>query len=120
MGSHHESEARTPRSLPGSSGTLPTVRVEVLSWIARGLGGQREDKAVWEEPIREGQTLGELMDELAARFPRFGEFYDPTTRTLQEHVELVLNGRLYDLAGGFEAPLRPGDTVMLFPGFSGG
>jgi molybdopterin converting factor small subunit len=98
----------------------PRVKVEVLAWIARGLGGQREDKAVWEEPIAESDTLGTLMDRLAARHAHFADFYDPATRTLQEHVELVLNGRLFDLAGGFEAALRSGDTVMIFPGFSGG
>ncbi len=95
------------------------VKVEVLSWLARAVsptGG----KAVWDEPIGEGETLGDLMDRLAARYPQFTEFYDPGSRVLQEHVELVLNGRLYDLAGGFGAPLRRGDSVMLFPGFSGG
>jgi molybdopterin converting factor small subunit len=96
------------------------VKVEVLSWVARELGGQREDKAVWDEQIAEGETLGELMDRLADRFPSFGKFYDPADRRLEEHVELVLNGRLYDLVGGFEARLEPGDTVLIFPGFSGG
>ena len=100
--------------------TAAHVKVEVLSWLARGLNGQRRDKAVWDEPIAEGETLGDLMDRLTARHPQFADFYDPATRSLQEHVELVLNGRLFDLAGGFEAPLRAGDSVMLFPGFSGG
>ena len=99
---------------------MGSVRVEVLSWIARGLNGQRPDKAVWDEPIAEGETLGELMDRLSARFPQFRDFYDPGARVLQEHVELVLNGRLTDLVGGFDAPLKAGDRVMMFPGFSGG
>ncbi len=96
------------------------IKVEVLSWLARGMDFPREDKAVWEEPIKDGETLGDLMDRLAARYAHFSEFYDPNSRLLQDHVELVVNGRLYDLAGGFAAPLRSGDTVMLFPGFSGG
>lgn len=96
------------------------MKIEVLSWVARGLNGQRPDKAVWDEPIADGETLGDLMDRLAARYPPFAEFYEPASRTIQEHVELVLNGRLFDLAGGFGVPLRGGDTVMLFPGFSGG
>ena len=96
------------------------VKVEVLSWLARGVSPAGSGKAVWDEPIGEGETLGDLMDRLTARYPQFAEFYDPRSRVLQEHVELVLNGRLYDLAGGFGAPLRRGDSVMLFPGFSGG
>lgn len=108
------------QGLPPPTDGAATIRVEVLSWVARGLNGQRPDKAVWDEPIAEGETLGELMDRLAARYPPFGAFYEPRTRTLQEHVELVLNGRLFDLAGGFGAVLRDGDTVMMFPGFSGG
>ncbi len=111
-----EGRRRSPSVLrPPSS-----VRVEVLSWVARGLNGQRPDKAVWDEPIGDGETLGELMDRLAERFPPFREFYDPAARILQEHVELVLNGRLYDLAGGFSTRLELGDTVLIFPGFSGG
>ena len=98
----------------------PAVKVEVLSWLARGMNFPRQDKAVWQEPIAEGETLGDLMDRLAARHPHFADFYDPGSRVLQEHVELVLNGRLYDLVGGFSTPLRPGDSVLLFPGFSGG
>ena len=96
------------------------IKVEVLSWLARGMNFPREDKAVWEEPVGAGETLGDLMDRLAARYAHFGEFYDPVDRVLKDHVELVVNGRLYDLAGGFSVPLQPGDSVMLFPGFSGG
>ena len=96
------------------------VKVEVVSWLARGMNFPRDDKAAWEEPIVEGETLGDLMDRLAARYPHFREFYEPGSRVLQDHVELVLNGRLYDLVGGFGARLRPGDSVLLFPGFSGG
>jgi molybdopterin converting factor small subunit len=110
------SSAPRPPSVPGPR----CVKVEVLSWIARDLKGQRSDKAVWEEEIAQDETLGDLMDRLAGRFPSFADFYDPSTRTLQEHVELVLNGRLYDLVGGFEARLESGDTVMMFPGYSGG
>ena len=107
-------------SPPTTDHLPPTVEVEVLAWIARGLGGPRADKAVWQEPISADETLGDLMDRLTARYPQFTEFYDPNMRTLQEHVELVLNGRLFDLVGGFAAPLRSGDSVMIFPGFSGG
>ena len=120
MEADQEAVGRPESGQPAAHRVVSAVRVEVLSWIARGLGGQREDKAVWQEPIAEGQTLGELMDSLAARHPSFAGFYDPATRTLQDHVELVLNGRLFDLAGGFEARLQPGDTVMLFPGYAGG
>jgi molybdopterin converting factor small subunit len=107
-------------SSTATGGASLRVKVEVLSWVARGLGGQRQDKAVWDEPIAAGETLGGLMDRLAERFPSFRQFYDPAERRLEEHVELVLNGRLYDLVGGFEARLEPGDTVLIFPGFSGG
>ena len=99
---------------------LPSVRVEVLSWLARGMNGQRSDKAVWDEPIAPGESLGDLMDRLAGRFSHFADFYEPSSRILQEHVELVVNGRLYDLVGGFDTQLAAGDTVLLFPGFSGG
>jgi len=98
----------------------PRVKVEALAWLARGMNGERTGKAVWQEPIADGETLGDLMDRLAGRYPHFADFYDPSTKTLQEHVELVLNGRLFDLAGGLQAKLSDGDSVMIFPGFSGG
>jgi molybdopterin converting factor small subunit len=98
----------------------PRVKVEALAWLARGMNGERSGKAIWEEPIAAGETLGDLMDRLVKRHPHFADFYDPSTRTVQEHVELVLNGRLFDLAGGLQATLSDGDSVMIFPGFSGG
>jgi len=39
---------------------------------------------------------------------------------LAGHISLILNGTFLELSGGLEARLKPGDTVRLMLGFSGG
>jgi molybdopterin converting factor small subunit len=57
---------------------------------------------------------------LASDRPPFRDLYDPSSRRLAEHVELVVNGRIYELVGGLTYLLRDGDTLTLFPGYAGG
>jgi hypothetical protein len=52
--------------------------------------------------------------------PPFRDIYDPSSRRVAEHVELVVNGRIYELVGGLTYKLNEGDTITLFPGYAGG
>jgi molybdopterin converting factor small subunit len=100
---------------------VSTVKVEVLSWLARQFRSDGRDGPVsWQEEVAPGETLGRLLERLVSERAQFREIYDPEARRLAEHVELVVNGRIYELVGGLTYFLRDGDTITLFPGYAGG
>ena len=86
--------------------TLPTV-------LANLADGQRTLKA-------EGETLGDVVDQLAARFPRLG----PRLRDEQGHpyafVTFYLNDCDIRLRGGFAVEVKDGDEVTVVPAIAGG
>lgn len=100
---------------------MPAVTVEVLSWLARPFREDgREGTISWQEEVAAGETLERLLERLTQHKPPFAEIYDAADRRLAEHVELVINGRIYELVGGLSYQLSPGDTVTVFPGYAGG
>jgi molybdopterin converting factor small subunit len=99
---------------------MDTIRLEILPWLSRSLGGEGVARVVLERPVAEGATVRDLLDRLVAEHPSFHRtLYDPDGK-LAGHISIILNNRLYELAGGLEAEVRPGDTVTLLPAFSGG
>ena len=100
---------------------MPSVTVEVLSWLARPFHADgRDGTASWQEPVAASETLGRLLERLVNEKPAFRDIYDPESRRVAEHVELVVNGRIYELVGGLTYRLHDGDRVTLFPGYAGG
>jgi molybdopterin converting factor small subunit len=100
---------------------VPTVNIEVLSWLARAFRDDGRDGTVtWQEEVAPGETLGRLLERLVNERPPVGALYDPAARRVADHVELVVNGRIYELVGGLTYTLHDGDTVTLFPGYAGG
>jgi molybdopterin converting factor small subunit len=74
-----------------------------------------------EREIDDGTTVKDLLEDIASQNQAFKEvLFDAKTGRLAGHISLILNGRFLELAGGLEAQLRPGDTIRLMPGFSGG
>ncbi len=100
---------------------MPTIKVEVMSWLARPFRDDGRDGTIaWQEDVAPGETLGRLLERLVNERAPFGEIYDPATRRVAEHVELVVNGRIYELVGGLTYTLHDADTVTVFPGYAGG
>ena len=100
---------------------MATVNVEILSWLARPFRPDGRDGTVsWQEEVAPGETLGRLLERLVHQRAPFREIYDPSSRRLAEHIELVVNGRIYELVGGLTYLLRDGDTLTIFPGYAGG
>lgn len=68
----------------------------------------------------EGESVGELLRDLAARFPATrGTLLDEGSR-LQPHLVVILNDRVLERGTEMGAPLRAGDRVRLFTAASGG
>jgi MoaD family protein len=74
-------------------------------------------------PNREPLILLGLLDLLAEQLGSafIQSIYDPGTRSLREHVMLILNGRSYqNLPDGLDSHLKDGDEVAIFPPIAGG
>ncbi|MGQ9558719.1 MAG: MoaD/ThiS family protein [Desulfurispora sp.] len=87
------------------SRVLP-VHVQVLFWDVE----KELREGIWLE-LPEAARAGDLLDELARRYPLFAREVPP--------------GQLVLLVGGIagrdrQRPLTPGDRVVIFPAISGG
>jgi molybdopterin converting factor small subunit len=66
------------------------------------------------------RTVADLLTSLAQSNPVYAHLFDASTRSVPEHVEVVLNDRVLDLQGGVAARLQPGDVVAFVPAHAGG
>jgi molybdopterin converting factor small subunit len=99
---------------------MNTIWLEILPWLSRPFDGEGATRVVLEREVAEGVTVRDLLDQLVVEHPSFGRtLYDPDGR-VAVHISIIVNDRLYELAGGLAAEVLPGDTVRLLPAFSGG
>jgi molybdopterin converting factor small subunit len=99
---------------------MDTIRLEILPWLSRAFDGEGALRVVLERPVAKGATVRDLLDQLATEHPAFHRTLYAPGGELAVHISILLNNRLYELAGGLEAEVRAGDTVCLLPAFSGG
>lgn len=100
---------------------MSSVCLEIMPWLSHYLAAGRPGRVILEREVDDGTTVKDLLEEIASQNQAFKEvLFDARTGRLAGHVSLILNGRFLELAGGLEARLRPGDTIRLMPGFSGG
>lgn len=100
---------------------MDSVRLEVMPWLSHHLAAERSGRVILEREVDDSTTVRDLLEEIASQNQAFKEvLFDAQTGRLAGHISLILNGRILELAGGLEARLRPGDTIRLMPGFSGG
>ena len=70
-----------------------------------------------DEVTLRGGTLGELLDDLEARFPGIGFRIVDEQRRIRKHMRFFVNGEpVFDLA----QPVRPTDEVCMVQALSGG
>lgn len=100
---------------------MSTVRLEVMPWLSRYLAGQSTGRVILERKVGHETTVRKLLEQVTSENRELEPvLFNATTGQLGGHICLILNGRLVELTGGMETKLRPGDTVLLMPGLSGG
>jgi cysteine synthase/molybdopterin converting factor small subunit len=84
----------------------PTLRAEV--------GGSREIEA-------SGETVGDLLSDLAERYPGLGkQLLEDGTGEIAPFVNVYLNSEDVRTLQGLETPVDPGSTLILLPAMAGG
>jgi molybdopterin synthase sulfur carrier subunit len=85
------------------------VRVKPL-----GILRELAEGAVVEVELKEGSTVGDLVEELERRHKGFRE------AVLKPYVTIAVNGREIEFAKGFKTELSDGDSVAFLPPYAGG
>jgi molybdopterin converting factor small subunit len=97
------------------------VEIEVVAWITKFVGGDGSTRQVYNEPLREGDTVRKVLRRLSGRFPQLHKaLWDPETGDLAEHIEVIVNDAVLDLTHTLESPLQPGDRLALIGQYLGG
>ena len=97
------------------------IRIEIVPWLTDLLGEARSRRVIIEEELGGKRTVREVLGRLGQRYPALGRvLLDPETGGLGSVASVIVNDQLLDLAGGLEAKLKEGDTLVLLPAFQGG
>jgi hypothetical protein len=102
-----------------TTGTVPTVPVEVVSWITKFIGGDGSGRRIIEEPWSEKATVRSVLRGLSARYP---ELHSALWHGngLGEHIEVIVNDAILGVAHDLDSPVVPGDRIVLLGQFMGG
>ncbi len=90
-----------------------SVRVQLANVLAKLADGDCTVQA-------SGQTVGEVVAELAERFPGLGGRLRDEDGTPYEFVTFYLNDSDIRLSDGFETVVRDGDDLTVVPAVAGG
>ncbi|MGH3112562.1 MAG: ubiquitin-like small modifier protein 1, partial [Gaiellaceae bacterium] len=89
------------------------IRVRIPPTLRGEVGGAREIEAA-------GDTVREVLDDLAERYPALGRQVLADGNGLASFVNVYLNSEDVRTLDGLETPVRAGSTVILLPAMAGG
>jgi molybdopterin converting factor small subunit len=90
-----------------------------VSWVTKFVGGDGSGRRVFEEPLAPGATVRTVLSGLSARYPELHRALW-NGHELGEHIEVLVNDAMLDIAHSLDSPLRPGDRIALLGQFMGG
>lgn len=97
------------------------VRVELISWVNRFVGGDATGTVELEETVAPGETVRDVLQRLSRRHGRLREaLWDPDSGELGPHIEIVVNDAVLGVSHTLDSPLRPGDRIMMMGQYLGG
>ena len=97
------------------------VEIEVVAWITKFVGGDGSTRKMYHELLRDGDTVRKVLRRLSGRFPQLHKaLWDPETRDLAAHIEVLVNDAVLDITHTLESPLRAGDRLSLIGQYLGG
>lgn len=100
---------------------MGNAKIEVFPWLTELFGASRADHMTIDVAIADGDTIRQLLSRLAHQYPHFAQrAFDLETGLPSPLVSLFLNDRFLELAGGLDAALADGDSIMMIPAWEGG
>jgi molybdopterin converting factor small subunit len=98
------------------------VRVEVLSWVNKFVGGPGIGEVVLTEEAKPGTTVRALLRQVTDRHPALAAaLWDPgSTREIGDNVEVMVNNAVLGVSHDLDSELSHGDRVTLLGQYMGG
>lgn len=109
-----------PANSPSST-TTDTIQIEVVAWVTKFVGGDGSTRKVYQEPLREGDTVRKVLRRFSGRFPQLRQaLWDAESDQLAEHIEVLVNDAVLDLTHNLDSPLSTHDRLSLIGQYLGG
>ena len=89
------------------------IEVKVTANFAKLIGGERSTRA-------EGGTIGEVLDDLVARFPRLGGKFRNDDGSLHKFVNVYVNDDDVRYLDGLDTKVSDDDEIAILPAVAGG
>lgn len=101
--------------------SAPTATVEVTTWVTKYVGGDGAGSRLFEEALRPGDTVGQVLRRFSERFPELHDaLWEPTGQRLGEHIEVLVNDAVLGVTHDLDSPLEGGERITLLGQFMGG
>jgi len=98
-----------------------TATVEVAAWVTRLAGGDGTGRRLYDEALRDGDTVGDVLRRVSARFPELdAALWLPGRRELGEHIEVLVDDAALGVTHELASPLKGGERITLLGQFMGG
>lgn len=97
------------------------VKVELLAWATRFVGGDGSDRMHVEVDAFPGDTVRSVLKRLSAQHPDLEKaLWHEGTDALSEHLEIAVNDALLGIHHTLESEVKAGDKILLMGQFTGG
>jgi molybdopterin converting factor small subunit len=98
------------------------VRVEVLSWVNKYVGGPGTGEVALAEEVKAETTVRALLRQVTDRHPALGRaLWDPgSAREIGDNIEVMVNNAVLGVSHDLDSELTDGDRVTLLGQYMGG
>ncbi len=115
-------EGRQRAEVTAPPGATIRVRVEVLSWVNRFVGGPGTGEVTLTEEAPRGATVRSVLRQVSERNPALaGALWDPkSSREIGDNIEVMVNNAVLGVSHDLDSELLEGDRIMLLGQYIGG
>ena len=98
------------------------VRVEVLSWVNKYVGGPGTGEVALTEEARRGDTVRSVLRRVTDRYPELGRaLWDGgQPREIGDNIEVMVNNAVLGVTHDLDSDLLDGDHITLLGQYMGG
>lgn len=98
------------------------VRVEVLSWVNKYVGGPGTGEVTVIAEIEPGASVRTALRQVTDRYPPLGDaLWDPgSPRAIGDNIEVMVNNAVLGVTHDLDSELAEGDAIALLGQYMGG
>jgi molybdopterin converting factor small subunit len=99
-----------------------SVRIEIISWVNKFVGGPGTGEVVLTEDFGAEATVRTVLRRVTARYPALGAaLWDPNhRRELGDNIEILVNNAVLGVGHELDSGIKTGDHITLLGQYMGG